>query len=393
MRTTLPEVTRIVQRCEALFEDLNFEAVKAWKAEQPGRKAIGYMPVYVPRELIHAAGMLPVGILGGGDQIEVIQGDAYYQSYICRIPRSTIELGLTGRLDSLDGMLFPSICDVIRNLSGMWQILFKDKYVRYVDVPQNYQDNVGGVFYQQEMQQIRDDLGRMRGSPVTDAELNASIAVYNDNRQAIRDLYAYRAAEPWQAPTSEVYLLLRAGMVLPVEQHTQLVRDYLAAAELVTRPKRDNARVVINGSFCEQPPLALIKSIEMAGCYVVDDDFLLVTRWLLDDVPADGEPLLELSKAFLHRSAATAAKYDTTREEKGVFLMKQVKTRGAEGVIFAAPSFCDPALLERPMLQDVLSQHGIPHTAFKYAENTGQMAPVREQAGTFADSIKLWNAA
>ena len=393
MSTTLPEVTRIVQRCEALFEDLDFEAVKEWKAAVPGRKAIGYMPVYVPRELIHAAGMLPVGILGGGDQIEVIQGDAYYQSYICRIPRSTIELGLTGRLDCLDGMLFPSICDVIRNLSGMWQMLFKDKYVRYVDVPQNYQDNVGGVFYQQEMQQIRDDLGKMRGSPITDEELNASIAVYNENRQAIRDLYAYRAAKPWQAPTSEVYLLLRAGMVLPVEQHTQLVRDYLVAAEQVSRPKRDNARVVINGSFCEQPPLALIKSIEMAGCYVVDDDFLLVTRWLLDDVPANAKPLEELSKAFLHRSASTAAKYDATREEKGVFLMKQVKTRGAEGVIFAAPSFCDPALLERPMLQDVLSQHGIPHTAFKYAENTGQMAPVREQAGTFADSIKLWNAA
>jgi benzoyl-CoA reductase subunit C len=202
----------------------------------PGRKAIGYMPVYVPRELIHAAGYLPVGILGGGDQIEVIQGDAYYQSYICRIPRSTIELGLTGRLDCLDGMLFPSICDVIRNLSGMWQLLFKDKYVRYVDVPQNYQDEVGGVFYQQEMQHIRDDLGQMRGSPITDAELNASIAVYNDNRQVIRDLYAYRAAKPWQAPTSEVYLLLRAGMVLPVEEHTQLVRDYLVAAEQVTRP-------------------------------------------------------------------------------------------------------------------------------------------------------------
>jgi benzoyl-CoA reductase subunit C len=79
---------------------------------------------------------------------------------------------------------------------------------------------VGGVFYQQEMQHIRDDLGKMRGSPITDAELNASIAVYNDNRQAIRDLYAYRAAKPWQAPTSEVYLLLRAGMVLPVEEHT-----------------------------------------------------------------------------------------------------------------------------------------------------------------------------
>ena len=388
-----PKVLQIVQRCEALFDDLHFNAVKDWKAAVPGRKAIGYMPVYVPRELIHAAGMLPVGILGGGDSLEVIQGDAYYQSYICRIPRSTIELGLTGRLDSLDGMLFPSICDVIRNLSGMWKMLFKDKYVRYIDVPQNFQDEVGGRFYMEEMQILREDLAKLAGREITDADLNASIAAYNDNRAAIRELYAYRAAKPWQAPTSEVYLLLRAGMVLPVEEHTVLVREYLAAAELLQRPKRDNARIVLTGSFCEQPPLALIKSIEMSGCYIVDDDFMLVTRWLLDDVPENGNPLEELSKAFLHSSAATAAKYDATREEKGVFLMKQVSTRGAEGVVFAAPSFCDPALLERPMLQDVLSKHGIPHTAFKYAENTGQMAPIREQAGTFADSIKLWSAA
>ncbi len=390
---TLSPVAAIVQRCETLFEDLEFKAVQQWKDAKPGRKAIGYMPIYVPRELIHAAGMLPVGILGGGDALEVIQGDAYYQSYICRIPRSTIELGLTGRLNCLDGMLFPSICDVIRNLSGMWKMLFKDKYVRYIDVPQNYEDAVGGVFYMEEMQILREDLAKIAGREITDADLNASIAVYNDNRAAIADLYKYRASAPWQAPTSEVYLLLRAGMVLPVEEHTALVREYLVAAEQVQRTKRDNARVVINGSFCEQPPLSLIKSIEMSGCYIVDDDFMLVTRWLLDEVPTNGNPLQELSRAFLHRSASTAAKYDATREEKGVYLMKQVKTRGAEGVIFAAPSFCDPALLERPMLQDVLSKHAIPHTAFKFAENTGQMAPIREQAGTFADSIKLWNAA
>jgi benzoyl-CoA reductase subunit C len=393
MTTTIPAVTQIVQRCEALFEDLGFGAVKAWKAAAPGRKAIGYMPVYVPRELIHAAGMLPVGILGGGDGLEVIQGDAYYQSYICRIPRSTIELGLTGRLDCLDGMLFPSICDVIRNLSGMWQILFPGKYVRYLDVPQNYEDAVGGRFYVQELEVLREDLGRVAGREITDAMLNASIAVYNDNRAAIAELYRARAATPWQLPTSEVYLVLRAGMLLPPEEHTALVRDYIAAAAAMPRPKRDNARVVINGTFCEQPPLALIKSIEMAGCYIVDDDFMLVNRWLLDAVPTDGAPLEELSKAFLHRSATTAAKYDRRREDKGQYLLRQVRKFGAEGVVFAAPSFCDPALLERPMLQDVLSQHGVPHTAFKYAENTGQMAPIREQAGTFADSIKLWDAA
>jgi len=151
--------------------------------------------------------------------------------------------------------------------------------------------------------------------------------------------------------------------------------------------------VVLSGSFCEQPPLGLIKSIEMAGCYVVDDDFQLIQSWLLDEVPVAGDPLEELSKAFLHRSTSTSSKYDERKEDKGKFLLKQIKDRGAEGVVFAAASFCDPALLERPMLQGILAQHKIPYTAFKYAENTGQMAPIREQAGTFADSIKLWSAA
>ena len=387
------KLTDIVTRCEQLFEDLNFNAVKQWKAAQPGRKAIGYMPIYVPREIIHAADMLPVGIFGGGDQLEVIQGDAYYQSYICRIPRSTVELGLTGRLDCLDGMLFPSICDVIRNLSGMWQIMFKDKYVKYFDLPQNYVDAIGGEFYVHEMQQLRADLGRLAGKEITDERLRASIAVYNENRKAVRELYAYRAEQPWQAPTSELYLVLRAGCVLPPEEHTQLVRAYLAAARAETRPRRDNARVVLTGSFCEQPPLSLIKSIEMSGCYVVDDDFQLIQSWLLDEVPVAGDPLEELSKAFLHRSTSTSSKYDERKEDKGKFLLRQIQERGAEGVIFAAASFCDPALLERPMLQGILAQHKIPYTAFKYSENTGQMAPIREQAGTFADSIKLWSAA
>jgi len=336
---------------------------------------IGHMPVYVPRELIHAAGMLPVGILGGGDQLDVIHGDAYYQSYICRIPRSTIELAVTGRLDVLDGMLFPSTCDVIRNLSGMWQLKFQDKFVRYVDVPQDFDLDVGGAFYTRELQQLRDDLAELSGNEITDEALNASISLYNENRQAISELYAYRSAQPWQAPTPEVYLLMRAGMLLPVDEHTSLIHDYIAAAKAIKRPVRDNCRVVVNGLFCEQPPLGLLKSIEMAGCYIVDDDFMLVARWLLKDVPTNGDPLRNLSHAFINYSVETSCKYVPTREAKGKFLIDSVRNSHAEGVIFSSPSFCDPALLDRPMLQKALTAQGISYTAF------------------FADSIKLWSAA
>jgi benzoyl-CoA reductase subunit C len=383
----------VVARAQALFDDLSFETVRRWKAAEPGRKVVGYMPIYVPREIIHAAGFLPLGIVGGGDQLEVIHGDAYYQSYICRIPRSTIELGVSGRLDFVDGMLFPSICDVIRNLSGMWQMMFPKMYVRYFDVPQNYKDEIGGNFYVNELMELRDNLGDLRGKPITDDELRESIAAYNENRRLVRDLYTFRAQCPWQAPAAEVYLILRAGLVLPVDEHSEMIRNYLAAAKNDERPRRDNCRVVLTGLFCEQPPLNLIKSLELAGCYVVDDDLLLVTRWLTADVPTEGPPLQNLARAFLHHSESTAAKYEPNLKEKGQHLVRAVRRSGAEGVIFASPSFCDPALLDRPMLQHVLKEADIPYIAFKYAENSGQMQPIREQAGTFADSIKLWSGA
>ncbi len=381
----------IVKRCEALYEDLNFTAAREWKAAKPGRKVVGFLPIYVPEELIHAAGMLPLGIMGGGDALEVIHGDAYYQSYICRIPRSTIELGITKRLDFVDGMLFPSTCDVIRNLSGMWKLMFPDVYVRYVDVPQNFRDDVGGEFYAAEMREMLEGLGELAGREVSEEDVRRSIGLYNENRELIRTLYRLRSEEPWNVPTSEAYLLMRAGLNLPVEEHNAMLREYLEAARAEQRQMRDNCRVIINGSFCEQPPLNLIKSIEMAGCYVVDDDYVLGNRMIDQDIPLEGDPVLNLARAFLHHSVDSACKFTEREEEMGKGLLEAIREHRAEGVIFAAPSFCDPALLWRPMLADRIAEQNVPYISFKYAENSGQMAPIREQAGTFADSIKLWS--
>ena len=388
-----PELAKLVKRAQTLFEDLDLKAVRAWKEAAPGRKAVGHMPIYVPRELIHAAGILPVGIVGGGDRLEIIRGDAFFQSYICHIPRSTIELALSHQLDALDGMLFPSICDVIRNLSGMWTMLFPDRYVRYIDVPQNYDPRVGGKYWRQELEILRDDLGRLAGRPVGDDDLRRSIGVYNENRRLIRDLYQARSRQPWFFPTSEMYLFLRAANLLPPEEHTELLREYLSRAPLEEeRCPQDQSRVVLVGMFCEQPPLGLLLTLERAGCWVVDDDLLLGLRWLKTDVPVEGDPLESLVEAFLTESVSTASRY-APEGNRGRWLVESVRRNVAEGVIFCAPSFCDPALLEQPMLIAALDRERITHTQFKYSEDTGQFAVIREQAGTFADSIRLWSEA
>ncbi|HMY58007.1 MAG TPA: 2-hydroxyacyl-CoA dehydratase, partial [Pseudomonadota bacterium] len=186
------------------------------------------------------------------------------------------------------------------------------------------------------------------------------------------------------------YLMLYAGCLLPVREHTELIRRYIAAVKQADRPMRDNARVIVTGAFCEQPPLGLVRTLELAGCYIVWDDMSIGRRWLQADVSLEGDPIESLSDAFLRHSITTAVKYEP-QLDRTVPLRRLVEKNRAEGVVFAAPSFCDPALLEQPMLTQALDRAGIPWTAFKYAENLGQFQVIREQAGTFADSIKLWS--
>lgn len=381
----------ILSRCEGLYFDYDHEAVAEWKRKHPTGAAVGYLPVYVPREVFHAAGVLPVGVLGAGEQLEIVHGDACFQSYICHLPRSVVELGASGRLDVLDGMVFPSTCDVIRNLSGIWQIMFPEKLTRYLDVPQTTDPRVGQKFFRQVISDLFQDLCKLTGRKPEECDISGSIRLYAENRRVIEELNALRKTSPWTVPGSEAYLVLRAAMVLPVEDHTQLVRDYMQAAQDAGRKPQDHARVSLCGVFCEQPPLGMLRTIERSGCAIVDDDAMQLLRWLPTDLEGGEDPIDALAQAWCLDISESASRFVPDGTCKGAGFVKTVQESGADGVVFAAPSFCDPALLDRPMLVDACEAAGINSTSFQYAENSGQMQPIREQTGTFADSIKLWS--
>lgn len=272
----------------------------------------------------------------------------------------------------------------------MWKLLYPEQYVRYIDVPQVADPQIATDFWAGELRRLLSDLGELSGHVPSEEELRASNALYNELRQAIRELYAARSESPWTVPSEELYLLLRAGELIPPEEFLAKIREYLAAAWAEPGRMRDNSRVIVVGSFCEQPPLGLIKTIERAGCYIVDDDFILGNRFLVEDVPLEGDPIECLAAAFIESAVKSSVVYEPDPEGKRTLLKTQVAAARADGVIFAAASFCDPALLDRPMLKDGAEQAGIPCIAFKFSENSGQFQQFREQAGTFSDSIKLW---
>ncbi|MFQ6614880.1 MAG: benzoyl-CoA reductase subunit C [Fidelibacterota bacterium] len=393
METWTPEpetYEEALSRSRALFEDLTYAYPREWKAQHESRRLIGYLPMYIPREIIHALGMLPVGLFGAGDRLQVVRGDAFFQSYICHLPRTVVELALNGNLDDFDGFIFPSICDVIRNLSGIFRMKMGRRYVRYLDFPQNFDPQVGGPFYRAELDRLVADLSDLNGVQLTEEALNEALQLYNRNRSLLQRLDRIRVERPHVITAADFYLIRRAGQVVDVRDCNRFWQRIIELVDSIDREPEDKIRVVVSGSFCEQPPLGLIKTIENAGCYIVEDDFQLGLKWFSEELPADTkDPIGVLVDAYLNRSPASSAVY-TTMEARGQQLMEQVRERKADGVIFCAPSFCDPALLDRPSLEQAMDRNRVKHFSFQYHENLGQFHVIKEQAGTFADMVKLW---
>ena len=197
-----------------------------------------------PRPLLEAIGCLPVAVFGGGDALDIIRGDSYFQSYICHIPRSTVELGLGGHLDALDGMVFPSICDVIRNLGGMWQMLFPQKYAAYLDLPQNFDRDVGGRFYAREMRRIARELEARGARP-----LERRRAARGDRARGPAPARCSRSSTPSAAPSRGACGPARRtsssarARVLTADEHTTLLRRVRRGGQArARRARRQRAR-------------------------------------------------------------------------------------------------------------------------------------------------------
>jgi benzoyl-CoA reductase subunit C len=380
----------IIDSCQRIYYDVRLEAIAAWKKEDPAaRKAVAYLPVYAPREIFVGSGVRPVATFGGGDQVNVIRGDSFYQSYICHLPRSVVELGLSSWKDTLEGLVAPAICDVIRNVSGVWKVLFPDKLTYFLDLPQNFESKCGGKFYLSQLQELAEHLSKMSGrKPDADAYREAIVS-YNRNRRAVRALAKMRVESPHWVPAWEYYLLVRAGDQMDADTHTDLIEKYMDLAGELNRSEQDNARIMVVGGFCEQPPLNLIRTIERSGCYLVDDDFTLGYRFLEQDADENIDPFQSLVDVYLKHSTYSSVKYegDTPKSKR---LVETALAKRADGVLLMSPSFCDPSLLDRPHFQKALEDAGIPYSTLQYAENLGQFAPIREQTGTFAEAIKLW---
>ena len=378
----------VLERCRRIAETPPGEAAAAWKQAHHGGKVVGCFPVYTPLELIHASGALPLGVMGGGNRIEIAHADSRFQSFVCSIVKSTLELGLTGRLEPVDALLFHSICDPARNLASVFKRNFPQTQVLYLHFPQNMASDATDSYLTAEYGRLLDALAELTGRRAGPEDVRASIRVYNRARALVRSLYQLRQESPEKLSAAECQRLARAGTLLPVEEHVALLEAAHAGLAGRAAKARDRIRVVVEGAFCEQPPLELIERLEEAGCYLVDDDFLLGWRFFREDVLDDGEgdPLQALARAYRESSVYSAVKHDL-RERKAAHLVEKATRTGADAVVILAAKFCEPALFDYVLYRKALQQAGIPHLFLEFEEKAWVFDRMRSEVETFVESM------
>ncbi|MDO8804624.1 MAG: 2-hydroxyacyl-CoA dehydratase [Elusimicrobiota bacterium] len=372
-------------RCRELTEDMSYASVRSHK-EKTGDGAIGYFPVYSPLELYHAAGYLPVAVHGGGNQIEITAADSRFGSFICSIVKSTMELGMKGHLDVLDGVVFHDICDSARNLAWLFERNFKDKlFMEYFHLPQKPDGAAAAAFLGGEYERIYTKLAALRGrKPDLDA-IRKSIGLYNINRGLHRRLYKLRSERPQDVLTAELSLLTRAGGILPVEEHNKMLADCLADFEARSNKPRDGIRVLVEGSFCEQPPIELLELLDAVGCFAVDDDLLIGRRWFDQDVPVKGNPFSALAEAYMKSPVPSSVRHNpgVPRTEA---MVQRVRSNKAQAVLFIYAKFCEPGLFDYVLFKDVLEREGIPHLLIEFEEKMWTFDKARMELETFVES-------
>jgi benzoyl-CoA reductase subunit C len=375
----------LIRECEEIIRDIDFKRVRSYK-EKTGEKVVAYFPVYTPMEILHSLKILPLGLHGAGNEIEILYADARFGSFICSIVKSTMELGLSGRLDFLDGFIFTGICDAARNLSFVYRRNFKDKLIIFLHLPQNPETEAAIDFLEGEFERLVKRLEDLTGNTFSEDALRESIRLYNENRRLQRELYQIRREDPGRLKTHELYTLVRVGNFIRIEEHNRLMRE--AMESIKTRPpiERDRIRVLVEGSFCEQPPFELLKLLDEMGCHIVDDDFVLGRRFIVEDVREDLPPLRALAEAYVKKTTYASVKH-MGKKKKSQWFMEKVKKFAPEAVIFMYAKFCEPGLFDYVLFKKALEKEGIPHLFIEFEEKMWNFDRVQLEIETFFESL------
>lgn len=357
------------------------EPIKQWK-EQEKKKVVGFLCTYIPEEIIHAAGILPVRITGDSEEIALDEANALLHIYVCSFARSCLQLARQGKYNFLDGFVGANTCDPIRRLGDVWEHFIPIPFFHVLRVPKKFTQDALDLFLIQ-VGKLKEELEKFVGHPISDESLRDSIRVYNRNRELIRKLLDLRRADKPPISGTEMLEIMNARFRMPVEQHSELLEDLLKEVSESPRALEGRFRIMFIGSMMNNPDF--IRSLEDLGGLVVVDELCTGTRCTWDLVDGTLPPVEALSRRYLHHFPCPRM---VPAEERFKRVLNLIRDYRVDGVIVQMLRYCAPYSRHQAILSDRFKQEEIPVLPLDIEYGMGGIGPVRTRVQAFYEMLE-----
>lgn len=355
--------------------------VVAREAKSAGKKVLGYRCLFVPEEIIDAAGILPYPIFGTTEVVS--QADSYFQPNMCEFIRNIFDLALKGRLDFLDGIALCNTCDAVRKLYDHWNAYIKTPFCYMINNPQRQFTEAGFQYQLEELQQFRQALSGLTGVAISDAALEKSIRLHNETRNLLREVYEFRKPDPPMLSGEEALDIVMGAMILPKARANELLRQLIG--ELKQRqqsPVNPGPRIMITGSIIDHP--GLITMVEESGGVVVSDDLCTATRYFWYKVSEKGDAMAALARHTTEKPVCSCMHPAEARFE---YMMELVREYNVQGVIYFNLMYCDPFLYEGVLFKKKFEDKGIPTIALETEHTPSGIGQLKTRVQAFLEMM------
>jgi benzoyl-CoA reductase subunit C len=354
---------------------------RAWK-QRTGGQVVATMCTYTPEELLIAADMLPVRVLGAHEPQNVSEPHIF--GMFCPFCRDSLAQGLLGRFDYAEGVTLTQSCIQYRQAFSSWREHVPSvQWDYYCPMPNDVQSPHARKAHTAEISLFREFLEQLTGKKLTDEKLNTAIETLNENRRLLRELYEYRKeANPRVTGVEAVYAALTAQFVDKAEHNAEL-RKVLAALPARKNDRDEGIRFMTIGS--ENDDIAFMAMVESVGSTIVIDDQCSGTRYFWNEAKLNGNPVKAIAERYCDRPACPTKDYPNhTRFDHVLGLAKEYK---AQAAVFLQQKFCDPHEGDYPDLKRHLEANGIP-TLFLEFDITNPIGPFRIRIEAFLETLR-----
>jgi benzoyl-CoA reductase subunit C len=336
------------------WKDNRHEYAKKWK-EKTGGKVMGYFCTYVPEEILYAANILPVRILGSHEPQDVTEPHIF--GMFCPFCRDCLAQGLKGRYDYLDGVMISQSCLHIRQAYTSWIKHIPQSFSYYLPMPNNVQSKHAIPYLTAEFNQFKNSVENWTGMEINDDALKQGIDIMNENRTLMHKLYSFRKNDSPPLSGGEVMEIAMSQQMTDKREHTAALKNLIHTLETnTTTSTNKGTRLMILGS--EDDDVPFIRMVESVGGTVVIDDHCVGTRYFWNNVSNGDEGIMQsIARRYCERPACPSKDWvERTRIPHILSLAKEYDVKGA---IVIQQKFCDPHELDIPAITKALKEVGI----------------------------------